>query len=87
MQLHILNDAHDKFLRDELNMTLSDFKRLSFSEMDKIVDEKLMWIECDGDDQSKKLAAEIVDSIYGPYDLEQINGELDADSIKKAIAV
>ena len=76
MQLDILNAEHEKLLQKEFNMTLGEFKNLTYSQMDVMVDDTLMWIECDKDNPDRKIAAEIIDSIYGPYDSTEFDTEM-----------
>jgi hypothetical protein len=77
MQLQVLNNRHNKFLQQEFNMSLGEFKNLPFSVMDKMVDDSLMWIECDEDSPDSAIASEIIDSIYGPYSAERDEKEDD----------
>jgi hypothetical protein len=77
MQLQILNEKHDKLLREECGITLDEFKKLSFSQMDKMVDDTLLWIECDAESPNRNAASEVIDSVYGPYDPAEVNGDTD----------
>lgn len=93
MQMQLLQKKHEKFILEKLNMTVDKFKSMSYDELDKLVDDKLMWIECDGVNdelpdgiaEDGKLAAELIDIIYGPYD----GSNFDEESVeeKKAVAV
>ena len=85
MQLDILNSKHEKLLKEEIGLTLAEFKNLPYAELDKLVDDKIMWIECDRDSPYRDVAAEIIDSIYGPYNPEEINAALNEDD--EAVAV
>ena len=77
MQLEILNSEHEKLLKKEFNMTLDDFKSLPFAEMDKMVDDTIMWIECDENSPDRRIASDIINSIYGPYNAAEVNADDD----------
>ena len=84
MQMDKLTKAHEKFLQKDIGISVDNFKSMSYDELDALVNDKLMWIECDGVDdnlpngitEEGKLAAEIIDIIYGPYDSTEINEEM-----------
>lgn len=85
MQLDKLTERHEKFLQEVVGVSADDFKSMSYDELDALADKKLMWMECDGVDDSLpngiteegKLAAEIIDIIYGPYDGSKIDEEME----------
>ena len=76
MQMHLLNDKHRAYLRDIVGVEPDIFEKMTYQQLDKLVDDKLMWLECDGVDdtlpgginEEGKLAAELIDIIYGPYE-------------------
>ena len=75
MQLHKIEKKHEQFIQIALGISPNEFRSMSFDELDKLVDEKLMWMECDGAgnifpggiEEERELAADLVDVIYGPY--------------------
>jgi len=95
MQLELLTKEHEVFLSEVVGISPEDFKAMSFEEMDALADDKLIDLECDGaaddaPDESKintKYAAEIIDIIYGPYNPEEINSDIDDDTAKQAEAI
>jgi len=81
MQMEKLEKRHENFLQDVVGIAPDDFRNMSYEKLDSLVDDKLMWMECDGVDDSLpngitgegKIAAELIDIIYGPYDREEIS--------------
>jgi hypothetical protein len=90
MQMDKLTERHEKFLQEVVGVPADDFKRMSHDELDALVDDKLMDMECDGVDDNLPdgitedggLAADLIDIIYGPYDSAEFDKEMqeeDAD--------
>ena len=73
MQLDILNKKHENLIKEVLNLSLDDFKKLTYDELDKIVDDTILWIECDENSPHRVTASEIINSIYGPYNPVVVN--------------
>ena len=77
MQMEKLAKRHEKFLAELVGISADEFKNMSYEALDDLVDNNLMWIECDGVDdnlpegitEEGKLASELIDIIYGPYDM------------------
>ena len=75
MQMEKLTERHEKYLKDVVGVAPDVFRQMTYEELDALVDEKLMWLECDGVDDSLpngitdegKLAADLINIIYGPY--------------------
>jgi hypothetical protein len=75
MQMEKLMEKHVKFLNEKLDITEDIFRNMSGDELDALVNDELMWIESDGVDNNLpngitdegKLAADLIDIIYGPY--------------------
>jgi hypothetical protein len=68
MQLEILGESHEKLLQKEYGLSLDEFKKLPYPQMDEMADLTLIWIADDDDSPDREIASEIIDSIYGPYD-------------------
>ena len=87
MQIDLLTQKHEKFLSDIVGISPDEFKAMSYDELDALVDDVLIELECDGaeegaSDESREntsLAADIIDIIYGPYDgAEQAEEKVEA---------
>jgi hypothetical protein len=73
MQLEKLGKTHEKLLQKEFSLSLDEFKKLSYEQMDKMVCLNLIWIADEDDNSDQKTASEIIDIIYGPYDESLLN--------------
>jgi hypothetical protein len=92
MQMEKLTKQQEQFLDKTVGISPDVFKSMSYDELDALADDKLLWMECDGVDDSLpngitengKLAAGLIDIIYGPYDEdedeEDMQGEMKAAS-------
>ena len=84
MQMEILRKQHEDFLLNVVGVDPEKFKAMSYDELDKLADEKIIPVECDGA-ENWKVAAEIVDIIYGPYDSDEFNTGSDDESLEEAV--
>ncbi len=74
--MHKLTEKHEIFLESVVGISVDEFKHMSQEDLSDLVDNKLMWLECDGVDnkipngisEEGAMAADIIDIIYGPYD-------------------
>ena len=67
-----IEKKHEDFLKNDVGISPAKFKSMSFEELDALVDEKIVWMECDGNE----LASDIIDIIYGLYDGAEIEADL-----------